>query len=435
VDARDVNFSESIAGGGRGFRTGKKHSRRLRRSRGRGGVYGGSDENGGSSESEDETLGMRLARLRREAEEVRIEIEKQEQEGRREKEGEEFEDSVEMQQQGQQQEEGKKGEDGGEVNVDGVRELSRMLNALSMKVRPACTSTEDEFLVRLRRPPVQSRQDGNQAGTTSSRAEATTLQAVSDFSSRLIALEAALGVSSHSTTSNTKPILPTITNLSNQLQVLTSAITPPIANSSSAAQPTPYLDTIATKLRTLIHESERLTQSRKAALDSLTELHEKRMAQISSGATLHGHRSRVRGISNAEPASTSTPAAEADGPGDESAKLESKLFLDQQSAKITALYHLLPTIHDLQPLLPTVLERLRTLSVLHNGAANAKHLVDELEERQRVMKEEIARWKEGLEMVEQGIKDGGEVMRENVEIIGRRVGGIEDRVILLDKGR
>jgi len=122
------------------------------------------------------------------------------------------------------------------------------------------------------------------------------------------------------------------------------------------------------------------------------------------------------------------------GPGEESLHLQSQLFLDEQSSKITALYHLLPTIQDLQPLLPVVLERLRTLSVIHTGAAQAKGLVDDLESRQREMKEEIGRWREAVEVVEKGMGELEGVMRENVTVLGGRVRGVEEKVGGLEQG-
>jgi len=104
------------------------------------------------------------------------------------------------------------------------------------------------------------------------------------------------------------------------------------------------------------------------------------------------------------------------------------LFLDSQSTKISALYNILPTIQSLHPLLPIVLERLRTLSVIHAGAADVKADMDDLENKLGVQEKEIGMWKDALENVEGVMRENKEVMRENVEVVGARVRGLEEKV-------
>ncbi|KIW92020.1 uncharacterized protein Z519_07002 [Cladophialophora bantiana CBS 173.52] len=451
VDARDVDFSDSIGGTRRAYRT--RNSRRRRRW-----LHGnGIEEVGDLSDSEEETLATKLARLKREAEEVRLELERREREKEQEKDEDgEFKDSVEEQ---QHQGGAGGGDEDEDVDVDGVRELSRVLDGLSTKAKlKAGTSMEDEFVSRLTSSSLQGqRHQPKETNEISSNTAATpsTLSAVAAFSDRLTALESALGVSSTGAASQTGAILPTLASLSTQVTTLSATLAPQstasgeTSSSSTSQFNTALLETISTKLKTLIAESDRLAASRKHALASLADLHDKRMQQLVS-ATVHSNtRPRLRGLSTA----SSSAAAAANnahanenkqggdipdgvvGPGQESLQIQSQLFLDEQSSKITALYNVLPTIQNLQPLLPVVLERLRTLSVIHNGAAQAKGLVDELESRQGEMKEEIAKWREAVETVEKGMGELEGVMKENVEVIGGRVREVEARVDRLEGGK
>ncbi|ETI25858.1 hypothetical protein G647_02635 [Cladophialophora carrionii CBS 160.54] len=442
VDAKDVDFSDSIAGTRRAYRT--RSSRRRRRRRG---LENGGEEVGDLSDSEEETLPVKLARLKREAEEVRLELESREME---KDEDAEFQDSVE--QQGSR----KQGEE--DVDIDGVHELSRVLDGLSTKARLKTADTvEDQFLSTMastarqrqhHRHHHQTQASHSDPATAAPQSAPATLAAVADFSDRLTGLESALGISSMSSDSQTSAILPTLTSLAAQITALSATLAPPSTTSAAPeSQSRPnvaYLDTISSKLKTLIAESDRLSQSRKAALASLADLHEKRMQQLVSGASVHGNSrsARMRGLSTASSTGHTQGNNEAKldgttggGPGGESLQIQSQLFLDEQASKITALYHLLPSIQELQPLLPVVLERLRTLNVLHNGAAQAKGLIDDLESRQREMKDEVAKWREAVEHVEKGIQEAEDVMKSNVDVLGGRVRDVEERVGRLGQAR
>ena len=427
IDAKDVDFSDTIAGTRRAYRTQGSRRRRKRIQE------NGEEEVGDLSESEDETLGTKLARLKREAEEVRMELERRERE-------KDVDGDPKVPVNGQQQRE--ENED-----ADGVQELSRTLDQLSTKARLKTNgSVEADFILRLSSSTTQGRQqqqhkrESGPSPSLDNTAPPPTLSAVADFSDRLTALESALGLSSTTSTSQTAAILPRLASLSTQITTLSATLASPSISTSGPQNTTPHLDTIATKLKLLLAESERLTQSRKAAIVSLTDLHEKRMQHLASGVSVHASSrpSRLRGLSSTnEPShdqdgnvldSQREEDATTDGPGAESLKIQSQVFLDDQASKITALYHLLPTIRDLQPLLPVVLERLRALSVLHNGAAGAKGLVEDLEGRQREMKEEVGRWRDAVERVEMGMKEAGAVMRENVDVLGGRVREVEGRV-------
>ncbi len=362
--------------------------------------------------------------MKREAEEVRLELE------RREQDKEEFKDTVE--------------EQDGEDLDRGVQELGDVLNVLSVKAGATKTSgstAEEEFLSRL--DSTTRRNDTTTIQEVPTPPPPSTLSAVSAFADRLTALEAALGVSSTKDPAETRPILPNLTTLSTQIGVLSNVLTPKTTSTSTPAAGLPLLDTVSSKLKTLIAESDRLTASRKQALQSLADLHETRMRQPVSATVHHGggggnHSVRPRrGLSNVSSNQTGAPVAAADGgddnddlagPGNESLHLQSQLFLDEQSSKITALYRLLPSIQKLQPLLPDVLERLRSLSVIHAGAAEARHTLDDVERRQAETREEIKQWRQALEDVERGMANLEATMKDNVKVVGDMVSGLEGKV-------
>jgi nuclear migration protein JNM1 len=101
---------------------------------------------------------------------------------------------------------------------------------------------------------------------------------------------------------------------------------------------------------------------------------------------------------------------------------------DEHTAKIQALYATLPTIQSLHPLLPSVLERLRSLRACHSGAAHAAESLDDLEKRQAEMASEIEQWREGLTNVEEKMRQGEAALRSNVETVEPWVRDLESRL-------
>lgn len=424
----------------------------------------GEDEVVYMSDSEDETLGRKLARLKREAEEVRLQLQKLDQEKDSDAE---FKDSVEEQQQPQRPDQDEN------VSPDKVEELSRILDGLTVKAGlKGLGTTEEDFISKLdsnarqRQQQQQRTQDGSSSHPTANQTAAlngapSPLAAVAAFSDRLTALEAALGVvSTTAESSQTTPILPTLDSLSSQISTLFGAINPPTTNAaSSAPHTTPLLDSVSSRLKTLANESRSLEQSRKAALEALARLHETRMNHLVA-ANIHTNMRPRRGLSNASAAGDSggftssfNPRLDPNDdyptinngrqpdydylsrPDDESLQITSRVFLEEQATKITALYQLLPSIQNLQPLLPVVLERLRTLSVIHAGAATAKNGLDDVEKRQLEMQAEIKQWREAVEVVEKGMSELEESMKDNTKVVGDMVGDLEGRIGTLNGRR
>ncbi|KAF1932271.1 uncharacterized protein M421DRAFT_54658 [Didymella exigua CBS 183.55] len=107
-----------------------------------------------------------------------------------------------------------------------------------------------------------------------------------------------------------------------------------------------------------------------------------------------------------------------------------------QEAKINALYGTLPSIDRLSPILPLVLERLRTLRLVHTSAWQADKLLTELESRQSKQEEEIKKWEEQLELVEEDVKKQEKAMQGNVKVVGDDIKMLEDKIAkLLAEGK
>lgn len=404
VSSRDVNFSDTVVTGARkSYRT--KSRRRRRRD------Y----DDGSGSESEEETLSSRLARLKREAEEVRLELAKKD-------EGE-FKNTVEQQQASGTEE-------------DGLEELTKLVQGLDTpKSNGTISKSEDQFLRSLAttsRPPEQNGFSAPQATPSTSKAADT---AIAAFSDRLTALESALGLPSLSaaTTNTTPSILPTLNILTTQLTTLTTTLSPPTTRSSDIAPTTtnPSLDALQTRIRALTHEASQLTTARRTALTSLSDLHDAR-ARFAQTRNNNNAASREAAPTSTAPGATKPGAAQNDETRE--AGIHNDLFLSEQSSKITALYALLPSLTELQPLLPITLERLRSLSVIHAGAAEARGELDDVLRRQGEVEEEVKRWRDAVEGVERKMEEVKEEMGRNVEVLGEMVRGVEGKVEGLRKG-
>jgi nuclear migration protein JNM1 len=196
------------------------------------------------------------------------------------------------------------------------------------------------------------------------------LNQASDFDARLQGLEKALGLDG-----NTMPDLadkapfPVFSTLEKLEQTVAT-----IADGSSG-----NLDAAAQQVRKLISEAEHLKEARSE-----------------NGA-------------HADPTSKS-------------------IYTPDQEAKINALYGTLPAIDKLSPMLPLVLEHLRTLRLVHTSAWQADEVLTELEHRQSKQEDEIKKWEKSLEVVENDIKVCEQSLQMNMKTVGDWVKGLEERV-------
>jgi nuclear migration protein JNM1 len=351
INAGDVDFSDRVSGKKKGY---KASSRRVKvLADGTREFVGGE----GSDDEEDEGLERKIARLRREIEEVKAEAERRKFEA---------------------QESGKGEED---ATAEDAASLSKMLDALDASAPNLPSVAATRFTHSLTTPlPPSSAPAAAAAPPKPSEGPATytvtyapsfapshALARTTAFDARLSALESALGIPALSLGSTAAPPHhPALTTLTQQLALL------------SAASPA-SLDALARRVRTLTAETEKLAAAK-----------------------------------------AGSEAADA-APRDDG----------EHEAKINALFGTLGTIERLAPLLPGVLERLRSLRAVHAEAATAEERVQQALERQEQMGLEIERWRVGLERVERAVAEGERVGGENVRAVEAWVRELEGRVKVL----
>lgn len=216
--------------------------------------------------------------------------------------------------------------------------------------------------------------------------EDQTLSKVSDFDSRLTLIEAALGLDAiplpTQNESPSKAVLPALDALDKQLDILST--------SSDTS-----LDKLSRKVRQLTQDAEKLEQARKAANSAQEAL----IPSSENFSSLNGLPQDVDLLDEAE-----------------------------QRSKINALYGTLSTIESLAPLLPSVLDRLRSLRSLHANAATASQTLANLEARQEETKQELQAWREGLEKVENAMKQGEQTAKGNTQTVEVWVKELEERM-------
>ncbi|KAL2064977.1 hypothetical protein VTL71DRAFT_4117 [Oculimacula yallundae] len=355
IDARDVDFSDRVTAKRKSY---KASTRRQRKKE------DGTEEYGDFSDDEDgESLERKLARLKREIQEVKEEY------GKRQAES----------------------NDAGEAETidlgQDVTDLNRMLEG--MAIQKGSKGTGAKFAkdlgtgIKANGPPQTSQANGESATYTITYAptyqQSHALAKAADFDGRLALLEKALGISAAELPSLTangvpKAILPTLDTLQRQISV--------ISESTPAS-----LDSISRRVRALTQEAERLEDSRKAA----------KAAQ---------------------------DALRAAGGDDDSEDDEDS----EQVAKINALYGTLSTIENLAPLLPSLLDRLRSLRAIHADAATASDSLNRVEKQQTEMADDIKKWREGLEKVEEALKQGETTMSGNMKAVQGWVKELEQKM-------
>ena len=256
---------------------------------------------------------------------------------------------------------------------DGLSNLSNILGQISISKRLGHPNLDT--------PPP--RQTAGKAGESFSKTDEATytvtyapsydethaLARVADFDRRMVLLERAIGIGSSATpeidtTGSPRALIPTVQKIDRQISTLSQASTE-------------SLDTTTRKVRALAQEVAQLTEAQTKA-DELR---------------------------------TSTEPETSD-----------------QASKINALYGTLPTIENLTPLLPPLLDRLRSLRAIHSDAATASDALGRIEKQQQDMTEELKQWRDGLEKVEGAIKEGQKTMSGNTQSIESWVKELEGRM-------
>ncbi|KPM39947.1 hypothetical protein AK830_g6611 [Neonectria ditissima] len=267
------------------------------------------------------------------------------------------------------------------ANDERLVALSQVLDEIS---KPASA----RYAPQLSKPRLESTQEesselplGENATYTVTYAptyeQSHALAKAADFDRRLLMLEKGLGINSTlmpeaDTNRLPRAILPTIDSMNKQISTLAQAST---AN----------LDAVSRRVRTLAAEQEKLCDAREKAKSLREEL------------------------------GRNAPSS----PSEES----------EQEAKINALYGILPTIENLTPILPPLLDRLRSLRVIHADAATASETLSRIETRQAEMTTELKQWNEGLEKIEAAMKASGDAVENNKTVMEGWVKELEERIL------
>ena len=337
-----------------------------------------------SSDEEEESLERKLARLRKEVAEVKDEFE------RREMKPQDAADKEKDNETGSLDALSQVLETVGPITADGE-------NGAANRLTKRLTSAVKSNGVAVKNLSAESaQQDGASSTYTVTYApryeEEHTLSKVSDFESRLTLIEAALGIDAiplpTQDRSAAKAVIPTLDLLDKQLSTLSTS-----TDSS--------LDTIRRRVQQLTHDTEKLEQSRKAAKAAHEALRQEALSPTGKSV-------------RSPTVNTATRLPEIEDP--------------EVTSKINALYGTLNTIESLAPLLPSVLDRLRSLRTLHADAATASETLSKVESRQEAMKDELEGWRQGLEKVEKAMEQGEQTMKANTEMVEGWVKELEERI-------
>lgn len=255
------------------------------------------------------------------------------------------------------------------------------------------------------------------------------LARAADFDLRLTSLERLLGSTSSYLSSLDKQlpanaIIPTLDDLARQISVLTST------NQL-------FVEALNRRVKALTEQAEKLADAkRNTAKATMLE---------TAAATTTAPSTSVVSVGAAGRRATVSTALSGSGPGGDADPITSSgtsmghiypsaasLDTDRES-KINALYGVLPTIQQLGPLLPSVLDRLRSLRAIHADAGRAAEGLEGVEKRQEEMSMEIAKWKEALEKVEGVMKNTEGVFMGNVGKVEEWVKDLEVRMEIVEK--
>ncbi|QBZ54658.1 hypothetical protein PoMZ_10366 [Pyricularia oryzae] len=378
VDARDVDFSDRVTSKRKSYKVTNRRHRILE---------DGTEELGDlSDDDEAETLERKVKRLQREVEEARAEYAKLGAAA------------------------GNASAAAGTTPERDIDSLSRILDSIIFPERSIPTNTETAA------GPVGT-QPGPDSAETIPRGEGPTytvtyaptyqqshaLAKAADFDKRLLLLESCLGIGSSAAPELdsgglSRAILPTLEMLTKQIGTLSSASTV-------------SLDGLSRRVRTLIQDASELEKSRKLAKVAQDALESTQLSPALKEMVANGDDDEHHNES------------------EQIAQLNS--MYSEQTTKINALYGTLSTIENLAPLLPPLLDRLRSLRAIHADAAVASETLDNLEQNQSDMAAEIRSWREGLDKVEAAMRDGEASMEKNANVIEGWVKDLEKRVTAL----
>lgn len=400
VSAREVDFSDTIATKRKAYQS-RSGQRRRRHA-------DGAEEIGDISDADSdghESFERKLARLRREAEELKAEFQRTRQTDGPANGADNLDND----------------------NGDSINDLSKALDSIHYSAT-GINHTADAILSRKLAAAAANnakKEKPEKENITLLPAPSTApsglLEHAAAFDTRLTLIEAALGIPSGSnplfdtkdSRFHNQAVLPALEHLTSQLTTLTSTLGGPTSSSSAPFTTTTnaQLESLSSRIRRLTIDAENLANARRWAADVAT-----------------------RAPAESSSADAFATAPDTSGGAIDGDNLDSPLqaHRDEQAAKIQALYATLPTIQSLHPLLPSVLERLRSLRAIHAGAAQASETLDALEKDQAEMSKEIEQWREGLKVVEEKVRESEIAMKKNIEYVSPWVDDLKKRMDRLE---
>jgi nuclear migration protein JNM1 len=157
------------------------------------------------------------------------------------------------------------------------------------------------------------------------------------------------------------------------------------------------------------------------------------LMNASSIASLEAASARIRKLKEeaeqlSQPSSESTAQLQSSGTTTPTSETAQHGMSPVDVEKLRALHNLLPTLQSLAPTVPALLDRLRSLHTLHAGAANAAGELDDVEKSQADFDKELKEWRQGLEKVEQAIRQADEANGRNGKFVKDWVNDVEARM-------
>lgn len=291
----------------------------------------------------------------------------------------------------------KENEETGSDEEDTVEALCKVLDSTN----GSATSAANRMMTKLGKgmksydsaksnSPIEPLKPSQDGPVLSFARQSPVLPKVADFDARLVMLETVMGIDTIPLPTQerqpTRAVLPFLEQLDRQITTLSTS-----TDSS--------LDSVSRRVRQLTQDTQRLSEARAAA---------KAAPEGSNGPRL--------------------PLA-----SDGKSKIDSFIEDPELVSKINALYGTLPTIESLAPLLPAVLDRLRSLQTIHVGSAGAGQNLAQLEAQQEAMAQELKAWREGLEIVERKLMEGENTLAENTNMVESWVKELGERMNKLSR--
>lgn len=344
----------------------KKKTRRRRVRKGRDGYV---DEYEAGSESDEETTEERLARLKREVEEVRAE-----------------------------QEESRLGDKGKHQlgQDESINELSTLLGALQASSLTARSSTQGPADANgaSTAPAVSTQAVAPQPRMMSEKDVNRIINQASTLEARLTSLEQALGLPELSSIrpglqSPPQNMMDSMSKLESQLASLNGTTLPSLENMSSQIQ---RFHTSATRLKDA-REAARAARDRSPGLSPA----------LGSGLQSDGERMAA----------------------DDKPSMEDDYELIQ---RIDALHSTLPSLSSMSPMITLLLDRLKSLRTLHNDAATVSERFSKAEKAQARMGDDVERWRQALEQMEGRMGEVAKTDAGNRDAVEEWVKNLEARV-------